>query len=226
MTDQNLTEIICIIDRSGSMASIRNDAIGGFNTFLKEQQKIKTDQCLFTYAQFDDEYELVHDCKPIEDIPPLDENTFVPRASTALLDAMGKTIASVGERLAKTDEDKRPSIIIVMILTDGQENCSREYTKQRINEMVKTQREQFKWEFIFLAANQDAIAEAHSYGIQAKNAANFSADAAGTQDICDNASKGISTYRSTRCSTDLKVDDAIRPTGGSVQGSSSSQPKH
>lgn len=223
MTDQNLTEIICIIDRSGSMANIRNDAIGGFNTFLKEQQKIKSDRCLFTYAQFDDEYEVVHDCKPIEDIPPLDESTFVPRSSTALLDAMGKTIASVGERLAKTDEDKRPSIVIVMILTDGQENASREYTKQRINEMVKTQREQFKWEFVFLAANQDAIAEAHSYGIQAKNAANFSPDSAGMGTIYGNVSKGVTSYRATKCSADLKVDDAVSgSSSGSVSGLSSS----
>ena len=209
MTDKNLTEIICVTDRSGSMASIMSDAIGGFNCFLKDQQENKTDRCLFTFAQFDSEYEIIHDCIPIEDVPPLTKETYIPRASTALLDAIGRTIASVGERLSRTAENERPGAVIVVILTDGLENASSEYNRQRVKEMIETQTEKFSWEFIYLAANQNAIAEAQTYGIAMKNAANFSHNSNGVNDIYDNLSKGISNDRETKCSTDLSVDDAV-----------------
>ena len=209
MTDKNLTEIICIIDRSGSMGSIQDDAIGGFNTFLKEQQKESVDRCLLTYAQFDNEYELVHECLPIEKVPPLDSGTYCPRGSTSLLDAIGLTVASVGEQLSKTPEEKRPGAVVVVILTDGQENSSREYSKQQVVEMIKTQTENFKWEFVYLAANQDAIGEAHQFGIQAKNAANFSCDSSGMLGMYGNLSKSVSSYRTTKTSSSLSVDDSV-----------------
>lgn len=206
MTDKNLTEIICIVDRSGSMGSIRDDAIGGFNTFLQEQQKEKVDRCLLTYAQFDDRYEIVKNGIPIEDMPPLTDETFVPRGSTALLDAIGKTVNTVGERLSKTPEEQRPGSVIVVILTDGGENASREFNRQQIHELITNQRDRWQWEFIFLAANQDAIAAGGALGIM--NAANFSHDAAGSRGIYENLSQSVRQYRATGLAADLKVDDA------------------
>jgi hypothetical protein len=222
MTDQNLTEIICVLDRSGSMGSIRDDAIGGFNTFLDEQQKDKVDRCLLTLAQFDDQYEIVHESKPIEDVPKLTPETYVPRNTTALLDAIGKTIDDSGKRFAAMPEEKRPGAVVFVILTDGQENASKVYSHEAVMNRIKTQHDAYKWEFVFLAANQDAIKAGASFGIH--NAANFSHDAAGAQGIYQNLSKGVSNYRATKCSTDLKVDDAV--SGKVTTSSTSSAVKH
>ncbi|MFW9872522.1 MAG: hypothetical protein ACFFG0_05415, partial [Candidatus Thorarchaeota archaeon] len=145
-------EIVCIIDRSGSMASIAKDAIGGFNTFLEEQKKVKGEATL-TFIQFDTDYEIIHENKPLFDVPKLNESTFQPRGATALLDAVGKTIDSVGKRLSNMQENNRPEKVIVAILTDGEENSSKEYTLSKVREMITHQRDKYQWEFIFLAAN-------------------------------------------------------------------------
>ncbi len=211
MTDQNLTELICIIDRSGSMESIRADAIGGFNTFLAKQKKIKGDRCLFTYTQFDTEYEVVHDGKPIEDIPPLTEATYIPRGLTALLDAIGRTVNTVGARLAGTPEEQRPGRVAVVILTDGHENASQEFNHSKILEMIKTQSEQFKWEFVYLAAGKEAFDAGHKMGIS--NVAMFSHDAKGAQGIYANASASMRSYRSSGVmgKTEDSISDSSKP---------------
>lgn len=209
MTNPNLTEIICIVDRSGSMDYIRDDAIGGFNTFLKEQQALKVDRCLLTFAQFDDVYEVIHDGARIEDVPPLTHETFEPRGSTALLDAIGKTINTVGQRLAKTPEENRPGAVVVVILTDGNENSSKEFDRQKIFDMITKQREEYNWEFVFLAANQDAIQVGGMLGIN--HAANFSPNAAGVQGTYKGVSSSVGSYRSTKCSADLSVADSVIP---------------
>jgi uncharacterized protein YegL len=175
---EQLSDIICIVDRSGSMAQITSDAIGGFNTFL-QAQKEEPGEARLSLVLFDHEYLLVHDAVPIATVPPLTGETYVPRGTTALLDAIGRTIAAVGERLAATPEPERPGKVIVAILTDGLENASREYTHERISEMIRHQREEYAWEFVFLAANQDAIAAAVSLSINAKDAYSFDASADG-----------------------------------------------
>jgi hypothetical protein len=114
---EGLSEIVCIIDRSGSMGSIRDDAIGGFNTFLAEQKKLPGEATL-TYIQFDTEYEVVHENAPLNDVPPIDETVYVPRGSTALLDAVGRTIDATGKRLANMPEEHRPETVIVAILEE------------------------------------------------------------------------------------------------------------
>ncbi len=195
MTDKNLTEIICIIDRSGSMSSIRDDAIGGFNIFLEEQKGVTVDRCIFTYTQFDTDYEIVHCGIPIEDMKPLDHSTYVPRGSTALLDAIGRTINSVGARLSAVSESERPGKVAVVILTDGFENASKEFNLGTITEMIKTQSEQFKWEFVYLAAGKDAFEAGHRMGIA--NVAQFSHDSHGARGIHDNLSKNMTSYRSS-----------------------------
>ena len=174
MTDQNLTEIICILDRSGSMASSANDAIGGFNTFLQDQKK-QPGHALMTLCQFDTEYELVHSGKDIQVMPELTSETFKPRGGTALLDAIGRTLNEVGIRLSNTPEDKRPSKVLVVILTDGEENASREFTHPRIREMVKHQTEKYGWQFIYLGANQDAFTVGSSLGMLRGMTFNYSA---------------------------------------------------
>jgi hypothetical protein len=176
----DLTELVFVLDRSGSMESIRTDAIGGFNAFLSEQQKLEGDAHL-TLVLFDHEYDRVLDAAPLADVPPLSEETYVPRGTTALLDAVGRTIDAVGARLADTPEAERPGTVLMCILTDGLENASSDYTRDRVKEMIQHQQSKYGWEFQFLAANQDAFAEAGSIGIAQADAAPFMPSRAGTQ---------------------------------------------
>lgn len=205
MTDKNLTEIICIVDRSGSMNDIRSDAIGGFNTFLDDQQKLDEGECILTFAQFDDVYEIVHDGVPIKDVPPLTAETYEPRGSTALFDAVGKTINSVGNRLAQLPEEKRPSKVLVVILTDGHENASREFNRQQVSDMVTKQRDQFSWEFIFLGAGIDAFAAGHQIGIML--CGNVSHDAHGMNKGYAAVSCMSTSYRASGTVDPADLDD-------------------
>lgn len=171
-------EIACVLDRSGSMTTIRDDAIGGFNAFLKDQQAIPGEAKL-TLALFDDQYDVIHDAVDIASVPELTAETFVPRGWTALYDAVGRTIDGIGARLSAAQD--KPEKVIFVILTDGMENRSKEYTQERIAEMIKHQSEKYGWEFIFLAANQDAFATGAQMNIPARTTANFAANSVGTQ---------------------------------------------
>ncbi len=177
---EGLSEIVCIIDRSGSMGAICNDAIGGFNTFLEGQKQLPGEATL-TYVQFNDKYEIIHENKPLKDVKPINKKIYVPDGTTALLDAVGKTIDAVGKRLANTPEENRPEKVIVAILTDGEENSSHHYELSSIKSMIEHQRSKYSWEFIFLAANQDAFDEAEKIGIDRMNAVNFDATGAGVK---------------------------------------------
>lgn len=171
---KGLCEIVCVVDRSGSMGSIREDAIGSFNTFLEAQQK-QPGEATMTYTQFDDVYEVVHSGKAIKDVPKLTGETFVPRGGTALLDAVGRTIDEVGERLSRMPEDQRPEKVIFAVLTDGGENQSQKYTRIQVNQKISHQRDTYKWEFVFLAAGPDAFAEAMAMGFQATMVTSYQA---------------------------------------------------
>jgi uncharacterized protein YegL len=177
------------------MSAIKTDAIGGFNSFLESQQKLDGDAKM-TVVQFDDEYLVTIDGVDIQNVEPLNENTFVPRGMTALLDAIGKTVNNVGERLSKTLENERPEKVIVVILTDGQENSSKEFNRAKINEMITHQKEKYSWEFLFLAAGQDAIAEANSIGIGKLNTMSFVANAKGINTTYAAMDSAVSMYRS------------------------------
>lgn len=165
--DKELTEIIVIVDRSGSMASVKQEAISGFNDFLKKQQEAKIGRCLLTYCQFNTAYEIVHNGVPVEDVPPLTEKTYVPSGMTALHDAVGRTLDAVGERLAKTPEEKRPCDVTVVILTDGLENSSSEYGLSQVQEKVKHQTEKYNWSFVFLGQNINAFHAGRMLGLDA-----------------------------------------------------------
>ncbi len=168
----DLTDITLEVDRSGSMQNVCTDAEGGINSFIAEQAKQPGDG-LLTLVQFDTEYEFVHRGQPIKQVP---HYQLVPRGMTALLDAVGRAINETGERLAAMPEVERPGLVIVVVMTDGQENSSKEFTKTQIRQMIERQQQAYNWHFTFLGANQDAFAEAGDMGIQAAGVANYAAN--------------------------------------------------
>ena len=192
---EGLTEIISLVDRSGSMQSILDDAIGGFNTFLRSQQD-QPGEAKLSLILFDHEYQIVHQAVDIQQVEPLNQDTYVPRGSTALLDAVGKTIDAVGERLAATAESERPSQVIVSILTDGYENASQTYSKPKVAEMIKHQTEKYNWAFEFQAANMDAFAAAKELSIAPDRVVQFEATSEGVREAFDQQSQRISAIRS------------------------------
>ena len=172
----DLTDITLVIDRSGSMQVIRHDAEGGVNAFVVDQAE-QPGEALLTLVQFDTEYEFVHRGVPIGQVPPYQ---LEPRGSTALLDAVGRAIIETGDRLAKMPEEDRPGLVVFVIVTDGEENSSKEFSKEKIKEMITHQQDKYGWQFTFLGANQDAFAEAGGLGIHAAGVANFAMDNART----------------------------------------------
>lgn len=193
MPKKDLTEIIAIIDRSGSMGLIRNDVIGGYNTFLEDQQKL-AGEAVLTFAQFDDVYEIIHDGAPIADVKPLDEDTYVPRGSTALLDAVGKTVTTAWERIQKIHGDDRPEKVIAVIFTDGQENSSKEWKLDQIKALVEARRKD-GWEFLFLGADEKAFGEAQAMGMNMNLAASYVPNSAGVRGAYRNVSNLVSESR-------------------------------
>ena len=179
----DLTDITLVVDRSGSMNHIRVDAEGGVNSFIEQQAK-EPGEALLTLVQFDTEYEFIHRGMPIQDVPSY---TLHPRGTTALLDAVGRAVNETGTRLANMDEKDRPGLVVFVIMTDGRENSSVEFTKQQVKELISHQQSVYNWQFVFLGADQDAFAEAADLGIAACGAANFSKSkiAAAFQGTCN-----------------------------------------
>lgn len=192
---QGYTHIAVVLDRSGSMEAVRTDTIGGFNAFLAEQQKAPSEADL-TLTQFDTAYDVVHSAKKLTDVPPLTTETYVPRGGTALLDAIGRTINEVGARLAAMPEDQRPAKVIFVIITDGEENSSKEFTKPKVLEMIQRQTKEFAWELVFLGANQDAIQAGASMGVSAANSMTYADNAVGTRAAFRSTSSNILRARS------------------------------
>jgi hypothetical protein len=177
--NSNLTEIIFLLDRSGSMGGLESDTIGGFNAFIENQRKLEG-ETLVTGVLFDDQYEVIWNGAEAEKVKLTAEQYYV-RGCTALLDAVGKSILDVGYRLSKTKENNRPGKVIFVITTDGFENASREFTYEKVKELIKHQQKKYSWEFIFLGANIDAEKEADSLGIHANNAFSFEASKDGLE---------------------------------------------
>ena len=190
------THIAIILDRTGSMESIRNDVIGGFNSFLKSQKELPGVATL-TLVQFDsqDPYEVVHMMKPVAKIPDLDSKTYAPRASTPLLDAIGWGINDLEKHLAEIGKEEMPEKIVFVIITDGQENASKEFTKEQIVKMIKIRQEKDKWQFVFLSADLDSIADAASYGFKDAATMKFKKDAMGSMDMFKSCSDIIAKFR-------------------------------
>jgi len=183
---KHFAEIAFILDRSGSMDSMKEAAISGFNAFLKEQQAEPT-PARFSLVLFDNEYDRIVNRFNIREVEGLDTTTFVPRGSTALLDAIGRTIVGLRKQIGEAPEEFRPGKVILAILTDGQENSSVEYNLQMVNNLISEARRD-DWDIFFLGANQDAIATATQMGIDHRNSASFAASDGGYR----NSSRSIS----------------------------------
>ena len=190
----DFSDITVVLDRSGSMEAVADDTIGGFNRFLLEQKQ-SPGHAVLTLVQFDHEYEFVHTARPLDEVPPLSRATFVPRGHTALLDAIGRAIGETHDRLAKTDESDRPATVIFVILTDGQENASREFTLANVFKRIEEQQRKRGWKFIFLGANQDAIKSAARLGIGRGTSLSYAANASGSRAAFASMSDSIRRLR-------------------------------
>lgn len=184
----NKTELVFILDRSGSMSGLEADTIGGFNAMLVKQKK-EAGEAIVTTVLFDDKYEVLHDRIQIQGIAPMTDKEYYVAGSTALLDAIGKTINKIGNVQKHTSDDERAEKVMFIITTDGMENASREFSSQKIKKMIEHQKRNYQWEFIFLGANIDAVETAKEFGISEDRAANYHADAQGTMvnyaAVCD-----------------------------------------
>lgn len=197
---KDLTDITLIVDRSGSMESCKLEAQKGLNAFIEDQKK-QPGETLFSLVQFDNEFEYVFKGIPINNVKDYE---LIPRGMTALLDATGRTINEIGERLSKIDEDNRPGLVVIAIITDGEENASHEFTKARIKEMITHQQDNYNWQFTFLGANQDAFSEGHALGIKAGGIANYSSSSSAS--MSSSISANINRMRSATL-YGLKVDN-------------------
>jgi hypothetical protein len=206
---KNKTDITIILDRSGSMESVKQDTIGGFNSFLSEQQKVEGEASL-SLVQFDDQYEVVYEDKNINSADRLTERTFQPRGSTALFDAIGRTVNAVGRRLAALPEKERPDKVLFVIMTDGFENASREFNAAKISEMINHQRNVYKWEFMFIGANQDAVLSAQEIGIPAAASLTYAANEEGTQIAYSLMASKIKNYRVSNDAEALNFNEEDR----------------
>lgn len=190
--DNKLTEIIFLLDRSGSMSGLESDTIGGFNSFIKKQ-------CGFgkthlTTVLFDDKYEILHNGVDANGVV-LTEKDYYPRGATALLDAIGKTILDVGFRISHLDDANKPGKVIFIITTDGLENSSKEFTYDKIQQMVFYQEEMFNWDFIFMGANIDVARESHKLGIHPSMAFSFQSSSQGTHQMYKKVNNVVSEMR-------------------------------
>jgi len=197
MTDKNYTDITLVLDRSGSMSSMRDEPIGAVNAFIEDQKKVEG-WCVCTVVLFDNQYEFLHRAVSIQDIPPLTGETYQPRGSTALLDAVGRASAETKERIAGLDEDKKPDKVIFVILTDGMENASKEWTREKMLEVIKEQTDDHNWSYVYLGVDISKFSDAQAMGVFLSNRAVYDSHTKGALRgaVC-NVSANVSNYRST-----------------------------
>ena len=197
MMKKNLTELVFILDRSGSMAGLEDDTIGGFNSML-EKQRAEPGEAYVSTVLFDNRSEVIHDRLPLERVPALTRKEYYVRGCTALLDAVGGAIHHIGNIHKYAREEDRPERTLFVITTDGMENASRRYDYPRVREMIERQKEKYGWEFLFLGANIDAAKEAARFGISAERAANYHADHQGTGLVYEAVNAAVCAVRAFR----------------------------
>ena len=191
---KGLTELVFILDRSGSMSGLEQDTIGGYNSLLKKQ-KSESGEAVITTVLFDDRYELLHDRINLKGVAPITDKEYFVRGSTALLDAIGGTIDKIGNAQKHTEMEEQAEKVMFVITTDGMENASREYSCDKIKTMIERQKKQYGWEFLFIGANIDAVETASKFGINADRAANYHADSKGTAVLYDAISETVCSMR-------------------------------
>ena len=212
---KNLTELVFILDRSGSMAGLEDDTIGGFNAMI-EKQKRESGEAYVSTVLFDNHCEVIHDRVNIQKLEPMTRKDYYVRGCTALLDAVGRAIHHIGNIHKYAREEDRPERTLFVITTDGMENASREYTYDRLKTQIQRQKEKYGWEFIFLGANIDAAKEAARFGISRDRAVNYNADSKGTAVIYEAVSEAVCSVRACRPMTDQwrrKVDEDYQKRG-------------
>jgi uncharacterized protein YegL len=200
---KGLTELVFILDKSGSMSGLEKDTIGGYNSMLAKQQAVEG-ECHITTVLFDNKYELLHDRIDLKAVSPITEREYQVGGSTALLDAIGRTIHKIGNAQRNTADDYRAEKVIFVIITDGEENASREYTAEKVKSLIERQKTEFEWEFIFLGANIDAVETAGRFGIAPDRAVEYLADSEGTTLNFTVMNKAVMSIRE-----EGHVDDAI-----------------
>ena len=213
---KNLTELVFILDRSGSMAGLEKDTIGGFNAML-ERQKAEAGEAYISTILFDNYTEVIHDRLALDAVPRLTEKEYYVRGCTALLDAVGGAIRHIGNIHKYAREEDRPEKTMFVITTDGMEHASRRYTYERVREMITRQKERYGWEFLFLGANMDAAREAARFGIDADRAANYHADAMGTEVIYGAVCETVCDFRASRpvaAGWKKRIDEDFNRRGG------------
>lgn len=191
---KGLTELVFILDRSGSMSGLEADTIGGYNAMLEKQKK-ESGEAVITTVLFDDSYEVLHDRISLRSIEPMTDQEYFVRGTTALLDAVGKTIVTISNAQKRAAEGERAKNVMVVITTDGMENASKEFNYEKVRNMIEQHKSQYGWEFLFLGANIDAIATANRFGIEEDRATNYYADSDGTQLNYEVISETISSLR-------------------------------
>ncbi|MBR1700754.1 MAG: hypothetical protein IJ716_02240 [Lachnospiraceae bacterium] len=193
---KGLTEIVFILDRSGSMSGLETETIGGYNSMLEKQKKEEGEAVISTIL-FDNQVEILHDRKALEKVEPITEKEYYVRGCTALLDAVGGAIHRVGKLQKELPEEERPEKTLFIITTDGMENASKEYTYDKVRKMVEKKKRKLHWEFIFLGANIDAVKVAGQFGVAKNRAVRYECDSAGTKLNFEVMSKLVSCARSS-----------------------------
>ena len=211
---KGLTELVFILDRSGSMSGLEADTIGGFNSMINKQKKGEGEAIVSTVL-FDDQAEVLHDRIDIDKIELMSDEQYYVRGCTALLDAVGGAIHHIGNVHKYAREEDRPEKTLFIITTDGMENSSRHYSYDRVKNMVERQKERFGWEFIFLGANIDAVEVAGRFGIKANRAVNYECDSEGTKLNYDVLSETVTRMRQTKCAAEMSMaldeEDLLAP---------------
>ncbi|MGN8764858.1 vWA domain-containing protein [Hornefia butyriciproducens] len=217
---KNLTELVMILDRSGSMGGLESDTIGGYNSMLKKQGETEG-EVLVSTVLFDDRSEVLFDRVPLEELPQMTDKEYYVRGCTALLDAVGGAIRHIGNVHKYAREEDRPEKTIFVITTDGLENASREYSYDRVKRMVERQKEKYGWEFLFLGANIDAIETAGKFGISADRAANYHSDHIGTalnyEVLADAVCEMRGSAKAIGADWKKRIDEDFRRRGGRGQ---------
>lgn len=192
----NITELVFILDRSGSMSGLESDTIGGFNSMIKKQKKLEGD-CYVSTVLFDNESKVLHDRVKLRDVPEMTDNDYTVGGCTALIDAIGGAIHHIGNIHKYARAEDVPEHTMFVITTDGQENASHRYTSEQVKKMIERQKEKYGWEFLFIGANIDAVETAARYGISRDRAVNYNADGEGTHILYDSVTKAVFNVRSS-----------------------------
>ena len=190
----NITELVFILDRSGSMAGLEADTIGGFNALIEKQRR-EEGECYVSTVLFDNVSEVLHDREKLSHIRPMTEKEYTVRGCTALIDAIGGAIHHIGNVHKYARPEDVPAHTMFVITTDGMENASRKYTRERVKQMIERQKERYGWEFLFIGANIDAVETAARYGIDRSRAVNYNADKEGTRVVYDTVARAVQNVR-------------------------------